>query len=126
MDLGGHPMRDGRGLVIALDARLRGRFADIAAGRIVVIDYLVTRPTPALPVAELSVRLQRTPPRGTVTLATLEGVRCVADPRLEPVLREARPTLRPVAGAILGQLGIDLKRPLAWLDFLSSTAARRP
>ena len=111
---------------IALDDRLVGRFAEIAAGRILVIDYLVTRPSWSLPSAELSVRLQRTVPRGTRTIATIEGVPCVADLRLATVLREAGVRIRPVAGAVLGQFAIDLDRPLVWLDFLSSVPARQP
>ena len=109
-----------------LHPSLAGRFSELADGRILVIDYLVTRPAPAVPTAELSARLQRARPRGGVVIATIEGVDCVSDPRLEVVLREAGPRLRPVAGALLGQLEIELARPLAWLDFLSSTAARRP
>ena len=112
-------------VAIALDPRLEGRLAEIAAGRVLVVDYLVTRPTPALPTAELSVRLLRDRPGGVVVIGSAEGVDCLADPRLEAVLREAGPRLRPVAGAVLGQFELDLARPLVWLDFLSSTAARR-
>ncbi len=112
-------------VAFALDPALVGRFAEIAAGRVLVVDYLVTRPSPALPTAELSVRLQRTAPRGSACLTLIEGIPCHGDPVLLPVLREAGPRLRPVAGALLGQLAIDLDRPLVWLDFLSSTAARR-
>ncbi len=111
---------------IVLDPRLAGRLFDLANGRVLVIDYLLTRPSWSLPMAELSVRLQRASPRGTVRIATIEGVPCVADPRLTPVLQEAGIRIRPIAGAILGQFEVDLERPLVWLDFLSSTAARRP
>lgn len=113
-------------VTIDLDGRLAGRLADLADGRVLVIDYLVTRPSWAMPEAELSVRLQRAAPLGSVRIAVLEGVACVADPRLVAVLRAAGGTLRPVAGAVLGQLELDLERPLAWLDFVASAAARRP
>ena len=108
-----------------LDDDLAGRFAEIAAGRVLLVDYLVTRPAPAVPTAELSARLERVAPAGTVVIGRIEGVPCVADPALEPALREAQPHLRAIAGGVLGQFGVDLARPLAWLDFLSSVAARR-
>jgi hypothetical protein len=111
---------------IGLDPHLRGRFAEIAAGRTLVIDFLVTRPTPQLPTGELSARWERRPPAGFTAAASLEGVPCVFDPRLASVLRESGPSVRPVAAAVLGQLEVQLARPLAWLDFLSSPAARRP
>ena len=116
----------GAGVANELHPGLAGRFSELADGRILVIDYLVTRPVPAVPTAELSARLQRVRPPGGVVIATIEGVECVADPRLEVVLREAGPRLCPVASALLGQLEIELARPLAWLDFLSGTAAGRP
>lgn len=47
---------------VALDPRLRGRFEAIAEGRVLAIDYLVTRPTPGVPTAELSARLVRARP----------------------------------------------------------------
>jgi hypothetical protein len=111
---------------IVLDRQLEGRLAAIADGRVLVIEYLITRPSWSLAAAELSVRVQRSRPRGSMRLATLEGVECFVEPRLAPVLREAGLTLRPVAGAVLGQFEVDVIRPLAWIDFLSSTAARRP
>lgn len=109
-----------------LDDGLAGRFAKLAAGRVLVVDYLVTRPAPAVPTAELSARLRPGAPAGAIVIGTVEGVPVVADPVLELVLREARPHLRAIAGGVLGQFEIDLARPLAWLDFLSSVAARRP
>ena len=111
---------------VALDPALQGRFAALAAGRILVFDHLVTRRLPHAPAAELSVRLQAHRPRGSVTIATVEGVECVAEPRLAPVIRAAGALLRPVAGAVLGQIAVDLARPLAWLDYLSSIDASRP
>jgi hypothetical protein len=78
-----------------------------------------------MPDGELSVRLQLAAPPGFIRIATLEGVPCMAEPRLVPILREAGVTVRPVAAAILGQLELELERPWAWLDFLA-TAARRP
>jgi len=99
--------------------------SELAAGRVLVIDYLVTRPSWDLPVAELSARLQAVAPPAARTVATVEGVRCVSDPRLHGVLREAGVTLVPIAGAVLGQFALHLDRPLVWLDFLSSVAARR-
>jgi hypothetical protein len=110
---------------LALDRGLYGRMADLADGRSLVVDFLITRPSWAMPDGELSVRLQLAAPPGFVRVATLEGVPCMAEPRLVPILREAGVTVRPVAGAVLGQLELDLERPWAWLDFLS-TAARRP
>jgi len=124
----GPPVRGGAtGTVrFTLDDGLAGRFAELAAGRVLVVDYLVTRPAPAVPTAELSARLRPGSPAGAIVIGTIEGVPCVADPALEPVLREAMPHLRAIAGGVLGQFEIDLARPLAWLDFLSSVAARRP
>jgi hypothetical protein len=116
----------GRFVTIALDPQLQGRFAEIAAGRVLVIDYLVTHPTADLLQAELSARLQRPRPRGAVKVASVEGVDCLADPRVHTVLRDGGPNLRPVAGAVLGQLEIELAQPLIWFDFLSSVAARQP
>jgi hypothetical protein len=110
---------------LALDRRLYGRIADLADGRLLVIDYLITRPSWAMPDGELSARLQLAAPLGFVRIATLEGVPCMAEPRLVPILREAGATVRPVAGAVLGQLELELERPWAWLDFLA-TATRRP
>ena len=111
---------------LGLDPGLQGRFAELAGGRVLVIDFLLTRPTPQLPTAELSARWEPRPPAGLTPAAPIEGVQVVVDPRLEEVLREAGPRLRPVAGALLGQLAVDLARPLVWLDFLSSPSARRP
>ena len=124
----GPPVRGGAAGTVrfTLDGDLAGRFGELAAGRVLVVDYLVTRPAPAVPTAELSARLRPEPPAGAIVIGAIEGVPCVADPVLEPVLREAMPHLRAIAGGVLGQFEIDLLRPLAWLDFLSSVAARRP
>jgi hypothetical protein len=108
-----------------LDDDLAGRFADLAGTRVLVVDYLVTRRPPQIALGELSARLQRTPPPGTVTVGTIEGVPCYAEPALAGVLREARPRLRPVAGGVLGQLAIELERPLPFIDYLSSVAPNR-
>jgi hypothetical protein len=110
---------------IAIDGRLVGGLADVAAGRLLVIDFLVTRPSWSVPEAVLSARLQAAAPPGWVRIATLEGVTVVAEPRLVGVLRDVGLTLRPVAGAILGQFDLGMERPFAWLDFLA-TAVRRP
>jgi hypothetical protein len=113
-------------VVLDLDPRLRGRFAEIADGRILVVDFLLTRQAPHLAAGELAARWERKRPVGFVDAAPIEGVACMHDPRLAWVLRECGPRLCPVAGAVLGQLWIDLARPLAWLDFLASPAARQP
>ena len=111
--------------LISLDPGLAGHFAEIADGRVLVIDHLITRPAGGLPVGELSARFQRTPPHGSVTLTVIEGVPCVVDPRLVGVLRAARPRLLPVMDAILGHLAIELALPFAWLDYVSSSPSRR-
>jgi hypothetical protein len=112
-------------VAIALDGRLTGRLAELADGRVLVIDDLVTSTSWSMPEGELSARLQRQGQADFVRIAAPEAVPCMAEPRLMPILRDAGLTLRPVAGAVLGQFELELSRPWAWLDLLA-TAARRP
>ncbi len=116
-------MRPEGAVAIDLEPELRGRFAEVAGGRTLVIEAFMTH-GPGLPRGRMAVRLERYPAIGLVEVATIEGVPCLAERRLVPTLRAAGPTIRPVAGAVLGQLTIELARPLVWLDFLASPAAR--
>ncbi|MEO8208443.1 MAG: hypothetical protein ABI598_05360, partial [Chloroflexota bacterium] len=60
-----------------------------------------------------------------VDLASIGGVRIVADPRIVDLLRDAGATLVEVGGPFRRTIGVQLGVPEAWLAFLESPAARR-
>ena len=112
---------------IALDLRLRGRLATLAAGRTLVIGYFASR-TCCCVVGDIAVDWRSSPPGpGFLELARVDGVPLFADERLVDVLDGARPELRP--GGILrrGTPSLWLGIPERWIEFLEgpTVLARR-
>ena len=110
---------------IAMDPKLEGRLARLAAGRTLVIDYFRSNTCGGV-IGDLAAHWRRERPAdGFVALAAIEGVPIHVDARLIDVLTDAGPQLRP--GGILrrGTPSIWLARPERWIEFLNAPVPLR-
>jgi hypothetical protein len=105
---------------LGVEPTLRASFARLAHGRVMVIDYFVSRTRRQWIVfGDLTASFADGPPGpGFVELASIEGVRIFVERRLLPVLAEAGPTLRPAGPPFARHLAIELELPERWIEFL--------
>jgi hypothetical protein len=103
---------------LGVEPTLRRSIAQLAKGRVLVIDYFASRRCSVV-IGDLTGDFRDAPPgRGYIELATLEGVRVFAAPRLLGVLGDARPSLRLGGPPFARHLAVDLDPPERWIDFL--------
>lgn len=103
---------------LGVEPTLRGSLAQMANGRVIVIDYFASRRCSVV-IGDLTGDFRGTPPgRGYVELSSLEGVRVFAESRLLAVLGEAGTSLRLGGPPFARHLAFDLDRPERWIDFL--------
>ncbi len=115
------------GPTFAVDPRLRGRLAALAAGRILVIGYFASSRCGVV-VGDLDVSWRTTEHgAGYMTLEPIEGVPIRVDRRLLDVLTRSAPELWP--GGLLRRTtpSIRLALPEQWIAFLEgpTVMARR-
>jgi hypothetical protein len=103
---------------LGLEPKLRGALANLANGRVLVIDYFASRRCSVV-IGDLTGDFGDTPPgAGYVELASVESVRVFAESRLLAVLGAAGPTLRLGGPPFARHLSVVLDRPERWIDFL--------
>jgi hypothetical protein len=103
---------------LGVEPTLRGSIAQLAKGRMLVIDYFASRRCSVV-IGDLTVDFEVTPPgRGYVELATIERVRVFAASRLLGILGDAGSSLRLGGPPFARHLAVDLDRPECWIDFL--------
>ena len=113
-------------LSIALDPRLRGRLAALAAGRVLVVGYFASsRCGSVVGDFALSWRIEAPGP-GFLELAAIEGVSIYADRRLLDVLGRAAPELRPGGVLRRGTPAVWLGNPERWIEFLEGPLVMCP
>ena len=79
---------------LGVEPTLRGSLAQLANGRVLVIDYFASRRCSVV-IGDLTGDFEDTPPGpGYVELASIESVRVFAESRLLAVLGDAGPSLR--------------------------------
>ena len=105
---------------LGVEPTLRGSLAQMANGRVIVIDYFASRRCSVV-IGDLTGAFRDMPPgAGYVELASIEGVRVFAASRLLGVLAEARSSLRLSGPPFARHLALELDRPERWIDFLES------
>ena len=103
---------------LGIEPTLRGSLAELANGRVLVIDYFASRRC-SIVIGDLTGDFEDTPPTmGYVELASIEGVRVYTESRLLTLLGDAGSTLRLGGPSFARHLAIDLDRPEHWIDFL--------
>jgi|SRR6266545_4142159 len=103
---------------LGVEPTLRGSVAQLAKGRVLVIDYFASRRCSVV-IGDLTSDFEDTPPgRGYIELASIEGVRVFAASRLLGVLAGARSSLRLGGPPFARHLAVDLDQPERWIDFL--------
>jgi len=103
---------------LGVEPTLRGSLAQLANGRMLVIDYFASRRC-SIVLGDLTGDFEDTEPgMGYVELASIETVRVFAESRLLAVLRDAGPTLRLGGPPFARHLAVELDRPERWIDFL--------
>ena len=114
---------------LGVEPTLRGSIAQLAKGRVLVIDYFASRRCSVV-VGDLTVDFEDTPPGpGYVELASIESVRVFAESRLLGVLGDAGSSLRLGGPPFARHLAVDLGQPERWIDFLEGPgvlAGKRP
>lgn len=114
----------GPALRIAIAPALRGRLADQARGRTLVIGFYAASRC-GVNVGDMTVSWRDDPPsQGHVPLASLEGVPVHADARLVPLLGRSGPELSPGGTLRRGRPSIKLSRPECWIEFLEHPSSR--
>lgn len=120
-------------IAIGLEPRLRSRFAELANGRTLAIDFFISRLCTSIVVGDLELRWLATEPGGHVwlpdgfvALAPIEGVGMAADERLLELLAASGPTIVEGGPLFARHLGLRLEDAAAWIDFLESPRSRRP
>ena len=105
---------------LGVEPALRPSLARMAHGRVIVIDYFVSRTRRQWVVfGDLTINFADPPPGpGFVELAGIEGVRIFVEPRLLSLLAEAGPTLRLAGPPFARHLAIELDQPERWIEFL--------
>jgi hypothetical protein len=103
---------------LGIESTLRGSLAELASGRVLVIDYFASRRC-SIVIGDLTGDFEDTPPAmGYVELASIEGVRVFTETRLLALLGDAGSTLRLGGPSFARHLAVDLDRPEHWIDFL--------
>jgi hypothetical protein len=103
---------------LGVEPSLRGSLAQLANGRLLVIDYFASRRC-SLIVGDLTADFEEmSPGPGYVEVATVEGVRAFAEQRLLAVLADTESSVRLGGPPFARHLAIDLDPPERWLDFL--------
>jgi hypothetical protein len=103
---------------VGLDPVLRGSLAQMAANRVLVIDYFASQRCSVV-IGDLTCQLRATPPGPDyVELAPIEGVRLFAEMRLLAILGDGGPSLRMGGPLFARHLAVDLEEPERWIDFL--------
>jgi hypothetical protein len=103
---------------LGVEPTLRTSLAQIANGRVLVIDYFASRRCSVV-IGDLTGDFEDTPPApGFVELANIEGVRVFAEARLLAVLVDAGSTLRLGGLPFARHVAVELDRPERWIDFL--------
>ena len=103
---------------LGVEPSLRGSLAQMADGRVIVIDYFASRRCSVV-IGDLTGDFRDTPPgRGYLELSSVEGVRVFAESRLLALLGEEGSTLRLGGPPFARHLAFDLDRPERWIDFL--------
>lgn len=104
--------------LVELNPALRGRLAEFAAGRMLVIGYF-TSSRCGVVIGDLSTDWRDgVPSSGYAVLPQIEGVPIAIDVRLQHVLAEADAELRPGGMLHAGTPSLWLARPERWLTFL--------
>jgi hypothetical protein len=105
---------------LGVEPTLRVSLAQMANGRVIVIDYFASRRCSVV-IGDLTGDFRDMPPgRGYVELASIEDVRIFAEPRLLGVLAEAGSSLRLSGPPFARHLAVELDRPERWIDFLET------
>ncbi|HLY15482.1 MAG TPA: hypothetical protein VKR24_14135 [Candidatus Limnocylindrales bacterium] len=105
-------------IAIGLDPRLRASFGQLAAGRVLVIDYFASRRC-SLVISDLTCQFRPGTPAGDfIELAPIEGVRIFIEARLRATLAASGPSLRTGGLPFARHLAIELDRPEHWIQFL--------
>jgi hypothetical protein len=102
---------------LGVEPTLRRSLAQLANGRVLVIDYFASRRCSVV-IGDLTGDFEDAPPApGFVEFASIEGVRVFAESRLPAVLADAGSTL--LGGLPFAQqIEVELDRPERWIDFL--------
>lgn len=103
---------------VGLDPGLRSALGELAAGRVLVVDYFASRSCSVV-IGDLTCELRPAPPAiGFTALAPVEGVRLFVETRLVPVIRDAGASLRLAGPPFTRHLAVDLEAPDRWIEFL--------
>jgi hypothetical protein len=103
---------------VGLDPTLRSALVELAAGRVLVIDYFVSRGCSVV-IGDLTCGLRTTPPTtGFTELTAVEDVRLFVETRLVPVIRDAGASLRMAGLPFVRHLAVELEVPDRWIAFL--------
>ncbi len=103
---------------ISIAPRLRDRLASLAAGRALVIDYFAGARCGSV-VGDLTATFRPVPADdGYVQLATVAGVRLLAEKRLIALFEDGGTGLDLAGSRLARHLAVTLERPERWLDFL--------
>ena len=103
---------------LGVEPTLRRSLAQIANGRVLVIDYFASRRCSVV-IGDLTGDFENAPPSpGFVELASIDGVRVFAEARLLAVLGDAGSTLRLGGLPFARHVAVELDRPERWIDFL--------
>jgi hypothetical protein len=103
---------------LGVEPSLRGSLAQMAKGRVIVIDYFASRRCSVV-IGDLTCDFRGTPPgSGYLELSSVEGVRVFTESRLLALLGEAGTTLRLGGPSFARHLAFDLDHPERWIDFL--------
>jgi hypothetical protein len=107
---------------LGVEPTLRASLAQIAGGRLIVVDYFASRTRRFWVVfGDLTTRFAHAPPGpGYVEFAAIEGVRIFVESRLLTLLDEAGPTLRLAGPPFARHLAVELELPERWIEFLES------
>lgn len=127
-DPGQRPVPRSR-IAVGLDPALRGRLAPLAAGRSIAIDWFASRwRCTSVWVGDLTARWVEPGAlveAGFVALAPIDGVPVLAAAGLLDLLATTGPSLRLSGPVFARHLALDLRDPVAWLDFLDTPLAHR-
>jgi hypothetical protein len=103
---------------LGIEPRLRGSLAQMADGRVIVIDYFASRRCSVV-IGDLTVDFRDAPPGpGYVELASIERVPVFAESRLLGLLGDAGAVLRLGGPPFARHLAVELELPERWIDFL--------
>jgi len=112
-------------LRIDVEPALRDVFADMAAGRTLVIDYFASQRCGVVS-GDLTIALRDGRPDGPfLHAAPVAGIPIVVEAHLRGVLEKSGPTLRLAGPKFRRRLAIELERPELWLDFLNQPGILR-